>query len=198
MKKPNLVAQISEDLSQGVFTPGSWLKQIDIQERYGATRSAVRKALDELANRRLIRHEPNRGYSIHSVDAQLTENIKEMRIAIEIGFAGAIVERATQVDLDEMRRMADLFSENIAQGRLFDLYETNLLFHRALLNCAGNPLLNSVVNDLRLRDSPAPVSQWLDVSRIRDSAAEHHEMVLAVEKREADQLKTLITRHINR
>ena len=56
--QPGLVDRIAHDIQAGVFGPGAWLKQIDLQERYDAKRLDVRRALDQLAAKRLIAHIP--------------------------------------------------------------------------------------------------------------------------------------------
>ena len=47
--QPGLVDRIAHDIQSGIFGPGAWLKQIDLQERYDAKRLDVRRALDQLA-----------------------------------------------------------------------------------------------------------------------------------------------------
>ena len=40
--QPGLVDRIAHDIQAGVYGPGAWLKQIDLQERYDAKRLDVR------------------------------------------------------------------------------------------------------------------------------------------------------------
>ena len=43
-----LVNSIAQDVQAGRFAPGMWLKQIDLQVRYGKSRSDVRRALESV------------------------------------------------------------------------------------------------------------------------------------------------------
>ena len=193
----SVTARIAEDLRSGAFPPGTWLKQIDLQDRYGVGRPSVRKALEALAGRRLLRHELNRGFSVHPVDSDETRQILEIRRVIETGFAPAIAANATPDDVERISELANAFEEQFNEGNFGGLYETNLDFHRALLGCSGNEAMVTLVDDLRLRTSPAPASQWQRRQRIEQSMLEHHEMVGAVRDRDGPRLARVIERHIS-
>ena len=192
----SVTARIAEDLRSGAFPPGTWLKQIDLQDRYGVGRPSVRKALEALVGRRLIRHELNRGFSVHPVDSDETRQILEIRRVIETGFAPVIAANATPDDIARIMRLATQFEEQFTEGDFGGLYETNLAFHRALLGCSGNEAMVGLVDDLRLRTSPAPASQWQRRQRIEQSMLEHHQMVEAVRDRDGLRLARAIERHI--
>ncbi|MGR9249105.1 GntR family transcriptional regulator [Rhizobium leguminosarum] len=53
---------VRQDILPGVLLPGTWLKQIDLERRYKCTRPEVRRALDRLAQKRLVKHVQNRDY----------------------------------------------------------------------------------------------------------------------------------------
>ena len=192
----DVIRRLSDDLRSGAFRPGTWLKQVDLQARYSVNRAQVRKALETLAGRRIIRYEPNRGYSVHPADTPETDHILAIRLAIETGFCAAIVEGATTQDVERLRDFARAFDDMVRRGAYDQLYETNLRFHRALLSCAGNAAMVNLVDELRLRTSPAPVAQWHNLARIERSAAEHIAMVEALETRDAARLARLIRVHI--
>ncbi|MBW4963389.1 GntR family transcriptional regulator [Sulfitobacter sp. CW3] len=188
--------RLAQDLRSGQFTAGSWLKQVDLQARYGVGRAPVRKALETLAGRRLIRYEKNRGYSVHPTDDDDTKQVLAIRVAIETGFSEALCLGASAEQITELQRLAEQFSQIVQSGPFDQLYETNLAFHRTLLRCSGNEPMVNLVDDLRLRTSPAPASQWLNRARIERSAAEHIKMVDALRVKDSAELAKLIRRHI--
>lgn len=188
--------RIAEDLRQGAFAPGSRLVQIALERRYGGSRAAIRSALEALAGRRLVRHEPNRGYSVHPADTEETTQILDLRRVLEAGFAPVVAARATAADVARLQALAEEFEACRARGRHALLYDANLRFHRALLALAGNPHLLALVDELRLRTAPAPVSQWADPARVERSSREHLLMVDAVRRRDGAGLAHWIARHI--
>lgn len=187
---------ILQDIQSGVYAPGTWLKQIDLETRYGRGRNEIRRALDRLALKRVVEHVPNRGYHVYLSDGKQWDDIAEIRIMLETGIAGKVIARATSMDVSVLRELADRFQGLLYSGTVLELYEANLAFHRAYVDLAGNAELHSVIAELRQRTSSAPVSQWHTRSRIEVSAAEHHQMVNAIEQKDELWLKTLIEQHI--
>ena len=191
-----LTEHIAEDLRQGRFPPGTWLKQIELQQRYGAGRTAIRKALEILTVRRLVRHELNRGYSVYPHDDDQVRHVLELRVAIECAFADRMAATATPEEISHLQALADDFWTLAENGRMATLYAVNLEFHRALLGCARNPLIISQIEELRIRTSAAPVSQWPAIAQIKQSADEHFGMVAALRRRDAEGLRNLTRAHV--
>src|SRR6267154_3993104 len=75
----DVAERIASDIQSGALVPGMWLKQIDLEERYGGTRLEIRRALDRLAQRRLVEHILNRGYHVYRPDGRKTTEILEIR-----------------------------------------------------------------------------------------------------------------------
>ncbi|MGC1574593.1 MAG: GntR family transcriptional regulator [Beijerinckiaceae bacterium] len=191
-----IAEMMAHDLQSGLFAPGQWLKQIDLEARYGAKRIEVRRALDRLVQRRLVQHLPNRGYHVYALDDQRAADIRDVRAILETAAVDGIVERATRHDIKKAQRLAMQFHELIDNGTLVELYDANLAFHRHLLELCPNKELVSIVNDLRSRLSSAPASQWQKRSRIDQSNLEHFEMVDALAAGERQRLKAIISAHI--
>ncbi len=187
--------RIADDLRAGEFPPGTWLRQIDLQERYGVSRSTIRRSLETLAMRRIVQYELNRGYRVHPLDDEDTFNALELRAVLESGFAPQIVRNATDEEIAALDQLARKFSEASTDVRR-DLYAVNLEFHEALLRCARNPQLIPLVEELRIRTSPAPVSQWIDPAQIKSSSDEHFAIVAALRARQAEALRVLVVAHI--
>ena len=53
-RRAMLANEIAQAIRLRAFRPGEWLRQIDLEERFEATRFDVRSALDELAVRKTI------------------------------------------------------------------------------------------------------------------------------------------------
>jgi DNA-binding GntR family transcriptional regulator len=187
---------MAHDLQSGVFAPGQWLKQIDLEARYGAKRIEVRRALDRLVQRRLVQHLPNRGYHVYALDDQRAADIRDVRVILETAAVDGIVDRATPNDIKQARRLAMRFQELIDDGTVVELYDANLAFHGHLLQLCPNKELVNIVQDLRSRLSSAPASQWHRRSRVDQSNLEHFEMVDALAAGDRKRLKAVIGAHI--
>lgn len=187
---------VLQDILAGVLLPGTWLKQIDLERRYKCTRPEVRRALDRLAQKRLVEHVPNRGYHVYEPDGRRAREVSEIRVILETAVADTIVENASAADIATLKTLAAHFDLMVLNGTMLELYEANLAFHRHLLVLGGNQELVDLITEIRQRTSSAPVSQWRTRARVERSGREHHLMVEAIEKKEAETLKELVRQHI--
>ncbi|MDL2408692.1 GntR family transcriptional regulator [Rhizobium calliandrae] len=187
---------ILNDILAGLLLPGTWLKQIDLEKRYGCTRPEVRRALDRLAQKRLVEHVPNRGYHVYEPDGRRAAEVSDIRIILETAIAGEIIANASPDSIQKLRALAKRFDQTILLGTMLELYEANLAFHRELLTLGGNKELVELITEIRQRTSSAPVSQWRTRARIEQSGREHHLMINAIEAGDVEELKRLTIRHI--
>ncbi|TCL74916.1 GntR family transcriptional regulator [Rhizobium sp. BK251] len=187
---------VLQEILAGVLLPGTWLKQIDLERRYKCTRPEVRRALDRLAQKRLVEHVPNRGYHVYEPDGRRAREVSEIRVILETAVADTIVENASAADIAALKTLAAHFDLMVLNGTMLELYEANLAFHRQLLVLGGNQELVDLITEIRQRTSSAPVSQWRTRARVERSGREHHLMVEAIEKKEAETLKELVRQHI--
>ncbi|MCJ9750768.1 GntR family transcriptional regulator [Neorhizobium sp. BETTINA12A] len=194
--EPDATQLILTDIQSGILQPGTWLKQVDLETRYGRGRNEIRRALDRLAQKRVVEHVPNRGYHVYKADGKQAEDIAEIRILLETGVVPKAVAAATADDISNLRVLAERFENLILHGTVLEQYEANLNFHRAFVQLSGNDELDGIIAELRQRTSSAPVSQWKTRARIEQSAREHHEMVDLLEAGNTSKLKALIERHI--
>jgi DNA-binding GntR family transcriptional regulator len=195
-EEPDATQRILNDIQSGLFPPGAWLKQIDLETRYGRGRNEIRRALDRLAQKRVVEHVPNRGYHVYTADGKQASDIADIRIMLETGIVPKVLEQAKSEDIANLRFLATRFQELTLNGTILELYEANLNFHRAFVRLSGNGEIEGVIDELRQRTSSAPVSQWRTRARVEMSALEHHQMVDALEAKNGSRLKELVEQHI--
>jgi len=80
VRPDDIAERIEIDINKGLLGTGSWLKQIQLEKRYGCSRIDVRQALERLAARRLVRHIPNRGYYVSEFNEQRLRDVAETRV----------------------------------------------------------------------------------------------------------------------
>jgi DNA-binding GntR family transcriptional regulator len=191
-----LVNRIALDIQAGVFGPGTWLKQVDLEARYGCTRIDLRRALDRLAANRLVQHVHNRGYHVYEADARVYAELHDIRTVLELRAAELIAESATPADVRELRRLAKRFDSLLANGTVFEQYDANIAFHQRLLDACSNRELAQLIMDIRRRGPSAPIFQWKTHARIEQSSREHLAMVDAIEAGNLPRLQKLVREHI--
>jgi DNA-binding GntR family transcriptional regulator len=143
-----------------------------------------------------VQHAPNRGYFVPKPDGALMRELGELRAILEMAAAGGMVRTVTDADVEQIGALARRFSELVRNGSILEQYEANLAFHARLLRLSPNRELIGVVEDLRARCTPAPLTQWRTLARIEQSAREHEQIVEALAARDAERLRKVIRAHI--
>lgn len=189
--------QIVTDINKGILGPGEWLKQIDLERRYGCTRVKVRDALTNLHSKRLVEHIPNRGYRVPMLDSDRLRQVGEVRALLEAHAAVDVINCATDADIAELRTLAEAFREAAYQGSSFAQIEANYAFHSKLYGLCQNEILREMMLDLRQRGPAAPVGQWQTMAQLQRATQDHFDLVDAIEKRDLSLLQGRIVNHIS-
>lgn len=187
---------IAADIQAGLLPAGTWLKQIDLQERYNCSRAEVRRALDNLVLRRFVQNEPNRGYYVFRLEEPRQGELRQIRVILETAAAEGIVRTATPADLDDLTALAQEFERRIHVDTVFAQHEANNAFHLRLYGLCGNSELTGLIAEYRSRGPAAPLTQWKSFERLRQSAAEHFEMIEAIRQGNPLRLHDIIREHI--
>lgn len=193
-----LADAISADIQSGALAPGQWLKQVDIEERYGATRNTARNALMKLALQRFVEHAPNRGYRVPSMDRRRQMELLQLRMVLEAAMVPDMVRHATADVIAELGELAREFLQLVPGGEFLRLIEANAAFHARMHMLCPNREMVARVQEIRTAIRPVPGSTWDSRARIEISAREHLEMVDALARGEVENLMRLVVRHIGK
>ena len=192
----DVATRIERDISIGTLSPGAWLKQIDLERRYGATRLDVRQALDGLVARRLVTHVPNRGYHVREFDERQIRDIYEVRAILEIAAAEQLVAQVTDARLDALTRRAEDFERATGHGTLIDQNEANIAFHQELLTMCPNRELVELIMGMRQRIPLSVQRLWNSGARMAKSVKDHYRIIDALAARDTGLLKAITGDHI--
>ena len=195
-RRAMLANEIAQAIRLRAFRPGEWLRQIDLEERFRATRFDVRSALDELAVRKTIEHVPNRGYRVAEVDLKTYEEILAARIILEKATAEGVVARIDDAGIARLDALAAQFSAAVTTGSRTEQSEINRAFHQFMYSFCGNAVLEEMIWGLRDRGRGSQITVWSSHELLQKSDREHYEMMAALKARDAGWLAALIATHI--
>jgi DNA-binding GntR family transcriptional regulator len=193
-----VVTALRNDIVFGAFRPGEWLRQIDLQERYEASRFEIRRALDELQMRGLVEHRLNYGYRVAPANPEERSHVFEVRVILETAAVPLVVARATGEDAAELKRLAEAFAATVEQAGRKEQVAANFAFHRAFYTLTGNPVLEGLIRELRERGNYGAGERWGTFQGIRGSSQEHFAMIDALRAGDAERLASLVRQHIER
>ncbi|MFV0257859.1 MAG: GntR family transcriptional regulator, partial [Acidimicrobiales bacterium] len=188
---------LRQEITSGRREGGSWLREGEIADAFGVSRTPVREALRRLSAEGLVRHEPNRGVRVESWSAGHVEEIFGLRAILEPE-ACALAARAGNLDLVELRRLAEAMDRTV-DGSGPDLgafTELNGAFHRRIGEGSGNAQLAARI--AALLDVPwGPHADARCSERsLRRSLAHHHELIDAFEAGDPEWAAAVMVSHI--
>src|SRR5690606_15641019 len=91
-----LYAQIRAEISSGRLHPNERLVEVELAERYGTSRAAIRTALVRLEQEGLVVHERNRGARVRFIDQDEAREMYEARAVLE----GLVARKAAELVTD--------------------------------------------------------------------------------------------------
>jgi DNA-binding GntR family transcriptional regulator len=176
------------------------LSERAIAEAITIGRMPVREALRDLAREGVVSIEPGRGTFLRRLDTAEVTELLEVRLAIE-GMAARLaaqkgfVGELPQIALD----LRALTRQPFTGRRIRDAEAIGDRVHRAIIEGAGNEILNSLYAGLRLRIGISlRLVQLRKVDRIRETVDEHLAVVEAILARSADRAVRSLHHHLRR
>lgn len=191
----NLVGQIEQDISAGRLPPGSWLKQIDLEQRYSAKRLEIRQALELLVERGLVRHFERRGYKVEEFDPDRVQQIMEIRAALEVEAAEKVIGLIDEPTLGVMQEAAEQFRLSLENGTPEQQDSFNRQFHAAMLACCPNREIVKLLFELRNKVPVWAIRQRNTLAIMRRSAEQHFQIIDLIRNRDTAALKLLMRKH---
>lgn len=195
-RRAALANQIAEAIRLRQFRPGEWLRQIDLEERFQATRFDVRGALDELTARKTIEHVPNRGYRVAEIDLKTYGEILAIRVILETAAAESAVARIDEAAIARLDELAAQFSAAVLTGSRSEQSEINRAFHQLMYSFCGNAVLQETIWALRERGRGSRITVWSSHEALLRSDREHYAMMEAVKARDGSRLVALVAAHV--
>jgi len=139
----------------GDLAPGQPVTIQGLTVRLGAGMTPVREAIRRLISEGALEFQGNRRVSVPELSV---DNISEIIIArqwLDPYLAECATHRATADDLTRLTALDDRLDAAIAGGDLRGYLERNYLFHKAIYDIAGAPILADLADGLWLRFGPS-------------------------------------------
>jgi len=150
--RDQVVTALRDAIVTGQHAPGTRLKEKDLCEQVGVSRTVVREALRQLESERLVRIEPNVGPVVAKLSRQDVSDLYQTREALESAAARLAALHAPPTKIKVLRAAYD---EIVVadSGDLQSLLETKNQFYRALIAASGNRVIGEMLHNVQARIS---------------------------------------------
>ncbi|MDN5788836.1 GntR family transcriptional regulator [Pseudorhodobacter sp.] len=185
--------QILADIRAGVLLPGARLRETELAERLGISRTPVREAMRQLEADGLVAHVPRQGATIRVLDYAEVMELYEMRAVLESTAARLAARAASDMELDALTALnAEMAS---AKGAA-TVYELNRQFHMTMLDAAKNRYLVKSVNALQKTLLILGPTTLVEPVRATEAVGEHEIILAALRDRDGLRAETAMRAHI--
>jgi len=184
---------IVEGIQSGRLKPGTRLREIELAEMTGLSRTPVREALSRLQLEGLLTTDAARGLIVTELDYSMTSELYAMREVLEGTAARLAARHASDVEIDFLREI------NARDALLTSpeaLAANNRLFHETLYRCAHNRYLVKTLNTLQESMMLLGQTTLATPGRAETSRAEHGAIVEALARRDPDEAEKAARAHI--
>jgi DNA-binding GntR family transcriptional regulator len=179
----------------GELSPGTRLREVQLCNELGVSRTPLREAFRTLAAEGLVDLLPNRSVVVSELHAPDIEHLMVVFANLEALAAELACKNVTDAQVSEIGRLLSQMVDYYEHGERIKYLEVNFRIHRMTLDIAANPVLFNVWQSLVPRVERARALPNLDPKRWTAALFEHSKMFAALAARDAPLLSRLTREH---
>lgn len=192
-------AQVLENLRAAIigqrFRPGDRLREKELCELTGTSRTSVREALRQLESEGLVTVLANMGPVVASVSTQDARNIYQVRAALE-GLAGRLfAERASDAQVARLAEIVRSFAEN-GETNAWSRLDLKERFYEVLLEGADNAEVSRTLLGLRARITVLRTTTLSRPGRFEETVDELNAIIAAITSRDSERAGAACRAHV--
>lgn len=183
-------ALLKQRIVSGEFGPSDTLREIDLAQELGMSRTPVREAVKRLEDEGLLTRVPRKGLTVTTLDQGSITELYGFREILECGAARLAARYADDMEIENLRAILE---ESRSHG---DPVRSNYEFHQALYAASHNQFLVKAINSLI--DSTALLGQSTLAHTGRPELAlrEHMALFDAIHDRDEKRAEECAREHI--
>ena len=133
------------------FPPGTYLRERELCDLLGISRTSLREALRHLETERLIETVPHKGPVVVSLTAQDAKDLYQVRAVLEGLVGGLFAASATDQDIEDLRQVAEEMAISAHKDDAKVVLEIVAKFYQVLFNGSGNQICAQIIQSLNTR-----------------------------------------------
>ena len=128
--------------------PGARLREEELAQAFGVSRTLVRQALHRLAQDGVVVLRPNRGAQVPEPTRRDGEHVFDARRVVECEVARRLASKLSKPQLAELRRIVKAETAANLAGDRGEAIRLSGEFHRQLADMSGNPIFVRMLDEL--------------------------------------------------
>lgn len=189
-----VLSQIREGIRSGRYKPGERVRETEVADWLGVSRTPVREAMRRLESEGLVVFESWRGVVVANLDRQQISELYAMREVLEGAAARLAARHIDEAELDLLGVLLERADAAADDPEM--LAEINRQFHETIQGAAHNRYLTQNLEQLRNALALLRGTTFAVPGRAITAAKEHRSIVKAICVRDADAAEHAARAHI--
>ncbi|AGZ41112.1 GntR family transcriptional regulator [Actinoplanes friuliensis] len=144
--RDDVYRRLRDAIIDGTFTPGEQLKDGELAEWLGVSRTPVREALLRLGSSGLVVALPGRSTRVSTIDAPAVRDARDVIAAMHELAVRQTTGRLSDDDIERMRAANRRFAEAVASGDVGAALDADEEIHRIPVAALGNRAIETVLD----------------------------------------------------
>jgi len=199
VKPGTLTDQVYEILREKVISrqlvPGEFIREQEVSERLGVSRTPVREALARLASESFLERIPHRGFRLPEENVSDLIELYPIITALEVLATREAFELLDEEALEELRQVNKGYEEAYRTNDVYAGIERNHEFHDLLSRRSGNQRLCRMLGELRSKVRSLEIWAFSDIGHWPTSIEEHETILRAIELGNYDEALEILQRN---
>lgn len=142
-------AAMRDRLLGGEFEPRAFIREVEVAQALGVSRTPVREALGHLASEGFLERIPRRGFRIPETSIHDLVHLYPVMSALEVLAGELAFQRISEEELGRLEEINEEFGKALREQAVDDAIALNERFHHVLAEASGNRVLCDILDDLR-------------------------------------------------
>jgi DNA-binding GntR family transcriptional regulator len=190
--------QLREWIEDGVLRAGEVIRDAEIAEHLGVSRTPVREALQKLEHQAIVEVIPGKHTRVASARKEDAELVYPPMAALQALAAEIATPLATSDDLEAMKQANKHMLSAAKANRATAARRADIELHNVLVQRADNPHISSAIETLQMHCRRLETLYFRHAAPAQRSYREHSELIKAVAAHDAARAKDLTWENVRR
>ena len=187
---------LRQEILMGKLKPGEKLREIQLADKMGVSRTPVREAIRMLELEGLVKMVPRRGAEVANITEKDLQDAFEVRNALEKLAIELACERMTGEQIQRLKENSKKFKEAADQNDAEKLAGIDEEFHDIIFEATNNPRLIQLLNNLRQQFYRYRLECLKDKNAHESLLQQHMTLIDNIENKNVEAATINITAHI--
>ncbi len=144
--RDDVFRRLRDAIVDGTFQPGEQLKDGELAEWLGVSRTPIREALLRLGTSGLVVAIPGRSTTVTAIDAKAAEDARDVIAAMHAMAVRQVAGKLADSDLERMRAANRRFEQAVRKGDVSAALDADEELHRVPVEALGNQAVEAVLD----------------------------------------------------